>query len=319
MKPTLRIRPYAPADDAACKRLELVASQFQSCRGLVKAAIEHYAAFDAKAQQFAQHLVLVCTDDELGGAVFGVIAVAVKRANCCGALRKVGYVFDLRVDQSHQRRGIALALSAEAEARVSQAPFEVEYLYLSVNSDNTKAKALYSRMGWSLCSKRCLFFDLLSRPAALTSEARAAAGGVLRIRDTSEAVGKTADAYAGNDLCLEREELERSLFLSPLYLGTFALADGRGSYAQLSLWHSSFFTGFLPIRLLFPWELWRVSAPLLFVSAAATAACAFLKLLSAASANQTSSPYKSAALYASALITALLAAKAGRFFFSSFF
>ena len=46
------IREYTPADDAACKRLEVSASQFTVCGGLIKAAIVHKAAFDAKARQF---------------------------------------------------------------------------------------------------------------------------------------------------------------------------------------------------------------------------------------------------------------------------
>ena len=42
------------ADDQACKSLEVSASQFQHLFGLVKAAIVHYRAFDAKACQFPE-------------------------------------------------------------------------------------------------------------------------------------------------------------------------------------------------------------------------------------------------------------------------
>lgn len=100
----LHIREYEPQDDEGCKRLEVAASQFQAFRGLVKAAVFHHGAFDAKAKQFGQSLLLVCTDDDQPGAVVAVIAVAVKRAWLQGALRNVGYVFDLRVDESHQVR-----------------------------------------------------------------------------------------------------------------------------------------------------------------------------------------------------------------------
>lgn len=104
LDPKLRIRPYEPRDDEGCKRLEVVASQFQAFRGLVKSAVVHYGPFDAKALQFQKSLLLVVTDDDLPGAVVAVIAVAVKRAWLQGAFRNVGYVFDLRVDESHQVR-----------------------------------------------------------------------------------------------------------------------------------------------------------------------------------------------------------------------
>lgn len=304
------IREYAPQDDEACKRLEVVASQFQAFRGLVKSAIVHYGPFDQKAAQFGQRLVLVCADGEHGDAVVGVIAVAIKRARLHGSLRTVGYVFDLRVDEAHQRRGIALRLSREAEARISLPPFKVEYCYLSVNADNVKAKALYRSLGWSACSGRRLSFALLSQPS--DPSARAALPAVSRVHDAARAAQLTGDAYARADLSLEAEEL-RALFCSELCLGTFVCADGAGSSAALSLWHGSHFSGFRPIRLLVPFGWWERSARALAAVAAAAAAAAVGALAHGALVRVHSAPIVAALLAAAALAGSYGALRAARF------
>ena len=66
----LLIRPARPSDDAACKALEVSASQFQDrlTNGrLLKFALHHYGRFDAKCAQFADWVVLVCEDTTRGG------------------------------------------------------------------------------------------------------------------------------------------------------------------------------------------------------------------------------------------------------------
>lgn len=381
----LRIREYEARDDAGCKRLEDVASQFQAFRGLVKSAITHYSTFDAKAAQFPQRLLLVCTDDELPGAVVGVIAVAIKRAWLHGAMRKVAYVFDLRVDESHQvrarrgarrlpppsrrrarrsaralhrpctrnargfrlarlrrqaarrraraltvarpprppppadrvqRRGIGLHLSREAERRIALAPYDVEYAYLSVNADNARAKALYSKLGWGACSSRALSFEILSAPASLGArpDARAALGAVERVADVADAARLTAEAYACRDLSLPPDELARGLFGSAQFLGTFRAADGAGSYAALSLWHGSAFTGFRPIRLGLPWAWWARAWPLAAAASAAGAIAAVRALALGAATRYVAAEPLAAVLFATAgVLTTYAALRAALF------
>lgn len=267
----LRVRDYVDSDDEACKQLELLASQFQAYRGLVKMTIIHHQAFDAKASLFPAKLVLVCVDDTCGGAVCGVVAVAIKRAYVHGSLRTVGYVFDLRVSEAYQRRGIGLGLSREVERRCAAPALGVEYLYLSVNADNKKAKALYTRLGWRPASPRRLKFTLLYSPKAPSAPEQAAAsraGGVRRIETVDEALAVIDGAYAGRDLALPREDLRRLLH-SELYLGTFVCDDGAGSRAALSLWHGATFTSFRPVRVFLTAQSWRVAGPAALVGAGA--------------------------------------------------
>jgi GNAT superfamily N-acetyltransferase len=290
---SLTIREYAPPDSDACKRLEVVASQFQVLGGLIKSAMTHHGPFDAKARQFEQCLILVVIDETCaamgGGGVVGVIAVAVKRAHVFGAMRNIGFVFDLRVDQTHQRRGIAHALSMRAEAAVAQPPYSCEYLYLSVNGTNYKAKGLYASMGWSFCSGRKLTMSLLTAPAQLDASvaaAVAAAGGVRRVEAGAEATRAATEGYAARrDLELTAAEMSKALFGSPLCLGTFSCADGRGSSASISLWHSSNFNGFTPVRLVLPWSWWVRAGPVLGAAGMGGAALAFGAMLAGALAR----------------------------------
>lgn len=206
-------------------------------------------------------------------------------------------------------------LSREAERRISLAPYCVEYLYLSVNADNAKAKALYTKLGWSACSGRELSFSLLSQPASLADRAaKAALSSAVRMADASEAARLTANAYADRDLSLAPDELARALFHSELYLGTYQCSDGRGSSAALSLWHGSAFTGFRPIRLLVPFDWWVRTSPFLGLTATAAIAATCRALALAARARAPSAPLAASLCAAAALATAYGGFRALRFF-----
>ena len=280
--PGLTIRDYTPADDAAAKTLEVTASQFQGFRGLVKAAIVHHSTVDAKPKQFADHILLVCVD-EASQAVCGVVVVAIKQAFVLGTEQRCGFVFDLRVDERFQRRGIGEALARELEARCAKRG--VQYLYLSVNRDTPKARRLSQKLGWSPASRRRLLFALTFWPgkAAPPDAAAAAAGGGVVLLPPAEALELTAAHFARRDLGLSRPEVER-LFSSPLHLGTWACSDGAGSHAALSLWHGSALSTFSPVTLLLPVTTWaRLRQPL--AAAAALALLAAAPLAAAALAH----------------------------------
>ena len=271
----LVLRDFNPAtDDIACKQLEVTASQFQGFNGLIKAAIVHHGGFNAKPSQFEKHLLLVVVDKEV---VCGVVAVAIKRVFVHGAVQPCGFVFDLRVSEQYQRRGIGAALTSEAEARAEK--MGVTYLYLSVNNENKKARALYATQGWNKASSRALIFrPLLYAPpadgAAKAAVTKSPSGNVLRL-EAGRALELTAAHFARRDLGLSRPEFER-LFASPNLIGTFIAEDGdpsEPSRAILSLWHGSTLTAFTPITILLPVAWWVRLAPLVgLLAAAATAA-----------------------------------------------
>ena len=148
----LVIAEYTDADDAACKELEISASQFTGLGGLIKAAIHHHGTFDAKPRLFDDHVVLTA---KWSGEVCGVVAVGIKDMYVHGRERRCGFVFDLRVGALFQRRGIGAALTTALEARCKEW-HGVDFLYLSANNTNSKARSLYSKQGWSKASRRAL-------------------------------------------------------------------------------------------------------------------------------------------------------------------
>ena len=261
----LSIRTYCAYDDAACRALERTASQFQGFGGLVKAAIVHHAPFDTKPRQFVSgYLLLVCVDERVttehsagsGGAVCGAICVGLKDAFVHGRQRRCGFVFDLRVDERWQRRGIGAALAREAERR--SAVRGAEWLYLSVNRDNAKATGLYSKLGWSAAStRRLLFTPLLLPPRCASADSRAvAAGGGIRRCSAEEGAALVARHFAARDLGPSSKEVD-AFSKSSLHLGTWVASDGAGSRAALSLWHASSLSSFAPVRLVLPAAVWR--------------------------------------------------------------
>lgn len=273
----LEVRTYEPDDDASCKDLEVSASQFQGLGGLIKAAVQHLSSFDAKPRQFSDHVLLVVSNTETR-AVCAVVAVALKSAFVHGKTRRCGYVFDLRVSESHQRRGIGSALTREAEKVCQERG--VEFLYLSVNNDNAKAKMLYAANGWVHGSNRALIMrPLLATPAAPKDDAAYArsVGGVRELT-TGEALKVTGDYYAARELGPSANEF-RAVFQSNQLLGTFAASDNAdGSMAALSLWHGSTLTSFRPVTLLLPVALWVRLAPFL-AAGAVTAAAGLVTLI----------------------------------------
>lgn len=259
LSPGLVLRTYLPEDDEQCKALEISASQFQGFGGLVKAAIHHNGAFDDKPKQFDDHILLCCEDKSNHGHICAVVAVAIKTAWVHGCQQRCGFVFDLRVEETYQRRGIGREITKEAERQAEARG--CTYLYLSVNNDNKKARALYTSAGWTLASRRCLIFrPLLFIPHAPKADAEVVAS-IVRL-DPTEALTLLAAHFAKRDLGLSASEFS-SLFSSPNMLGTFAASDGRGSRAVLSLWHGSSFNSFSPIRVLLPVSTWaRLRIPL---------------------------------------------------------
>lgn len=83
-----------------------------------------------------------------------VIVCNVRTVVWSGKPIKVGFVYGLWVHEDYQRQGIGTALSDELETPCSVRG--VSMLYLTVNNDNGKARALYSRLGYRLASERAV-------------------------------------------------------------------------------------------------------------------------------------------------------------------
>jgi len=175
----LAFRSYRPEEDEeACELLEERANQFKNTRlrnvhlvggllyrlqeDLLQVHMSHGdRGFDARAKTGADdYEVIVCEvdDDDNGDEKKRKKIVAVVLINIQtvvwddGSLMKVGWVYGLRVDQQYQRRGIGRRLSNEAERRCLDKG--VSLLYLTVNVENEKARALYGALGYQPASRR---------------------------------------------------------------------------------------------------------------------------------------------------------------------
>jgi ribosomal protein S18 acetylase RimI-like enzyme len=270
-----RIRDFGAADDAACKTLELsggfVTPKNPIGKALFQGSFTHAGAFDSKARQYPMSHVIVCEDSEPQPgepALVGVVMLGIKRVTLRGSSILFGYTFDLRVHEKAQRNGIGLRLCKEVEVRCRAAG--VHTVYLSVNSDNTRATNLYTKMGWSHACKRAPQMSLLLK--ALPT-------GVALDVDVKQLSAEAAAqvlvaSHGGRDCALPPDAFLQLLSTHPAYETSFmCISNDRASRASLHLWNGSYLGGFHVSRLLVP-TMWLVQAP--FTAALAAAAAGLL-------------------------------------------
>jgi hypothetical protein len=108
-------RDYVDDDDEHCKALEMRAMQGGRYPALqkfvttfVRAGFHHRVTFDAKAKQYTEHVIRVVEEqsDAKAKKVVAVGCAVLKTAYMLGEMVKIAYVFDLRVDEDYQGKGI---------------------------------------------------------------------------------------------------------------------------------------------------------------------------------------------------------------------
>lgn len=252
LAPELEYRDYKKEDDESCKALEMRAMQGSRypwlqkfTRVFIRAGFEHFLTFDAKPQQYEDHIIRVAEDRSNGGRIVGVGCAALKTARIHSKMSKVAYIFDLRVDEEYQGCGIGKALTEQIEEGC--AAKGASFLYLTVNSDNTKAKSLYAKRGFVHASHRSPALALLAFPDLEDSV------NSVEVVGKEAAIKLTSSFYSSADLFLEKLD---QLFDSPLYEGTFVARKG-DSIAGVSAWNGSSLTGFKIERIFLPISWWR--------------------------------------------------------------
>mmetsp|Transcript_12379 Transcript_12379/g.37473 ORF Transcript_12379/g.37473 Transcript_12379/m.37473 type:complete len:430 (-) Transcript_12379:54-1343(-) len=249
---------YEPFEDAkhdlGCQELEMHASQNNSrlLKLFLKVNFSHPLGFAAKARQFTDHFVHVCVDTTADDFVCGVISTGVKDVWLHGEVVRVAYLFDLRVHEAYQRRGIGARLSKIAEELVVSAGATL--MYLTVNGNNEKAKALYRKLGYEIASVRrpgvALLHPVPSTDPLVPFE-------LIEDRERARALIASAfDRVDNTPLDLE------PILSSPSYEGTLytRLQDpntGVISEAGLSLWNASRGSSLEFERVILPASLWR--------------------------------------------------------------
>ena len=163
------LRSYQPEDSDACELLETRANQHKNAKiyklpivgAFIQRSIQvhtvHHPGFDAMAKTAEVHEIIVAEEKSSNPpTVIGVVLVNIRTVFWSGTPMKVGWVYGLRVDQSHQREGIGTLLSNELELRCRKRG--VSKIILSVNLDNKKA---FSFLLWFLIWIFVFFFFLI--------------------------------------------------------------------------------------------------------------------------------------------------------------
>ncbi|CAE7415441.1 rimI [Symbiodinium sp. CCMP2456] len=247
LAPELVYRDYKHSDDEACKALEMRAMQGSRfpwlqkfTRIFIRAGFQHFLTFDAKPRQYEDHIIRVAEDRSEGGRIIAVGCAALKTAQLHGKMCKVAYIFDLRVDEEYQGYGVGKALTQQIEDACEAKG--AKFLYLTVNSDNVKAKSLYAKRGFVHASHRSPAMALLAFPEQEDGDIE------VEELDKEAARAMTCRFYASADLLLNQLG---QLFDSPLYEGSFLARRGE-SVAGVSAWNGSSLTGFKIERLFLP-------------------------------------------------------------------
>jgi len=285
----LVFRSYRPEDEEACHLLEERANQFQNPKlqrvflvgGLLKRLqddsiqvyMSHGRGFDARAKMAEDHEVVVCEVDE---KVIAVVLVNIQTVFWKQEFIKVGWVYGLRVDEDFQRRGIGTSLSKEAERRCFKKG--VSLLYLTVNVENEKARALYKALGYQTASHRqqsavflttrehvstdVVVVRLLPEVAALlTSQYYDKKDLSLSSRDNYVKLLNSSDCE-GTLLAVRRSDLpdDAQLLKDEQQLLAVVEAAIRSSsipsYGGVSLWNTSALKGLRVVRFIVKKETW---------------------------------------------------------------
>jgi GNAT superfamily N-acetyltransferase len=117
--------------------------------------------------ELAEQLAGLVDANDSGKAVVGVGTVGVKSVWMWGRAVRCGVIFDLRVRAEARRLGLGAAITTALEgfAWSNGAAFT----YLSVNSGNKRAEGLYEKLGYSLCSRRAIAFELVVKERSFST------------------------------------------------------------------------------------------------------------------------------------------------------
>jgi len=252
------IRDYRETDDAACKHLETRARQGRETTNpitkyLFKGSFSHPTTFCAKSKQFPAWRILV-VEDTTKSYVCAVVCVTVKTVFWEGTERKVAYLFDLRVDENYQRNGLGQKLCERVQQWCTDQG--AAQIYLSVNSDNKKALALYAKLGYTQMSVRGPFMQLLWRELSVDLPPE------YEIKELSreEALAIWKKELYNRDMALVDPE---PLFKSQYFLGSYLAVekgkkiDTSSSLAGLLLWDGSSTSGFEVQQIILPVSVWK--------------------------------------------------------------
>lgn len=107
--------------------------------------IDRYAAWLPERATDARSVFLVA-EDEGSGTLAGFVVAGVERNIPIYTMREFGFVFDLWVEPSHRRGGVARALMLEVQRRFER--MGVTQIRLETAAANEAARTLFASLGY---------------------------------------------------------------------------------------------------------------------------------------------------------------------------
>ncbi len=158
-------RAYEPADSEQAIALEEEASQHFNLFGLVGGGSIFGGDYDTKCRKFPDHVILLAEaiDNEMPEMkrVCACACLGIKEMYFNQRVVKAGILFDLRVSDKFQKRGIGSKLTNMLEEAARNKG--CEFFYLSVNARNNKAISLYNKTGYDIISERTIHTQMIQK------------------------------------------------------------------------------------------------------------------------------------------------------------
>jgi len=224
---SITYRLYTPSDDVPLIALEKEASQGNKyVRLIADFSTIHREPFDSKCKLFPDHIIVVAEAQRPNSAqkdLCGCACLGIKEIYFNQKKVKAGVLFDLRVSERYQRKGIGATICELIEKLAAEKG--CEFIYLSVNNNNNKAIFLYTKLGYSVISHRRMGFmttppqshDLIPSEVEIEHNGRPVKLKFERLT-REEALDSYNKFYLNQDLALVNW---KELTDSQEYIGTF--------------------------------------------------------------------------------------------------
>jgi len=151
-------REYQDADSENVIALEQEASQVPRLGGLLDGGTIFNSVYDVKCKKFTDHVIIIAEAIDKNNPtikrICGCACIGIKDIYFNKQKVKAGVLFDLRVSDKFQKRGIGTRLTTLLEETARNKG--CQFLYLSVNGDNKKAISLYEKTGYNVISQRII-------------------------------------------------------------------------------------------------------------------------------------------------------------------
>jgi ribosomal protein S18 acetylase RimI-like enzyme len=158
-------REYQPEDSEQCIALENESHQHPTFYGMMHDGTIFGNDFDNKCRRYTEYVIVlgeaIHKQDPKKKIICACACLGLKNMYFNQQEVKSGFLFDLRVSDKFQKRGIGTKITNLLEEKAKAK--ECKFFYLSVNGSNKKAISLYEKTGYSMISERRITRQIIKR------------------------------------------------------------------------------------------------------------------------------------------------------------